>query len=56
MNRDRTNHRTTISGVVAAALCAIGQVACTHADSAPRPLTPIRVAQVQTVATGSETL
>ena len=55
MNRDRTNHRTTISGVVAAALCAIGQVACTHADSAPRPLTPIRVAQVQTVATGSET-
>ena len=41
--------------VVFAALCAISQTGCTHAESEPRALTPVRTAEVQTISTGSET-
>lgn len=44
-----------ILGFSVAALCAISQVGCTHAESEPRALTPVRLAQVQTISTGSET-
>ena len=37
-----------------AGLCAISQIGCSHANSEPRPLTPVRTAAVQTISTGSE--
>jgi RND family efflux transporter MFP subunit len=36
-------------------LYALSQTGCTHADSEPRPMTPVRVAQIQSISTGSET-
>jgi multidrug efflux system membrane fusion protein len=44
-----------VSAVVLAALYAISQVGCTHAESEPRALTPVRTAEVQAISTGSET-
>ena len=44
-----------VAVVVFAALCAISQTGCTHAESEPRALTPVRTAEVQTISTGSET-
>jgi multidrug efflux system membrane fusion protein len=42
-------------GLSFAVFSAISQMGCTHAESEPRPLTPVRAAQVQTISTGSET-
>ncbi|PYV90629.1 MAG: efflux RND transporter periplasmic adaptor subunit [Acidobacteria bacterium] len=44
-----------ITAVVFAALCAISQTGCTHAESEPPALTPVRTAEVQTISTGSDT-
>ena len=44
-----------VSAVVLAALYANSQVGCTHAESEPRALTPVRTAEVQAISTGSET-
>lgn len=41
--------------VIVAAMFTISQSACTRAASEPRQLTPVRVAQVQNISTGSET-
>jgi RND family efflux transporter MFP subunit len=41
-------------GLLVAALCAIAQTGCSRAESEPRPLTPVRVAEVQTIATGNQ--
>ena len=42
-------------GVIFVALYTISQLGCSRAVSEPRPLTPVRVAQVQNISTGSET-
>jgi len=42
-------------GFVLVALGAVSQMGCTRAASAPKPLTPVRTAEVQTISTGSET-
>jgi RND family efflux transporter MFP subunit len=42
-------------GLIFVALYAISQSGCSRAASEPRPLTPVRVAQVQNISTGSET-
>ena len=44
-----------VLGLTFAALYAISQTGCSHAASEPRPLTPVRTAEVQTISTGSET-
>jgi multidrug efflux system membrane fusion protein len=44
-----------VSAVVLAALYVISQAGCTHAESEPRALTPVRTAEVQAISTGSET-
>jgi multidrug efflux system membrane fusion protein len=53
MIHKRTLHSATL--VIFAALYSISQSACSRAASEPRPLTPVRVAQVQNISTGSET-
>src|ERR1051326_1797439 len=40
---------------VLAGLCALAETACSPASSEPRPLTPVRTAQVKEIVTGSET-
>jgi RND family efflux transporter MFP subunit len=47
-------HRTGFQTLALAGLCAISQIGCSHANSEPRPLTPVRTAAVQTISTGSE--
>src|SRR5262245_47167217 len=47
--------RGEILGLVLAGFCAISQTGCSREASEQRPLTPVRVAQVQTISTGSET-
>src|SRR5262252_10523016 len=42
-------------GLMVAVLAAIGASGCSRAASEPRTLTPVRVAQVQNISTGSET-
>jgi multidrug efflux system membrane fusion protein len=42
-------------GLAVALLYAMSQIGCTKAESEPRALTPVRIAQVQTISTGSET-
>jgi multidrug efflux system membrane fusion protein len=42
-------------GLIVAVLAAIAATACSRAESEPRPLTPVRLAQVQSISTGSET-
>lgn len=42
-------------GLIVAVLAAIATTACSRAESEPRPLTPVRIAQVQNISTGSET-
>lgn len=44
-----------IVGLTFAAFYAISQTGCSHAASEPRPLTPVRIAEAQTISTGSET-
>ncbi|HSQ20149.1 MAG TPA: hypothetical protein VLR92_07230, partial [Blastocatellia bacterium] len=44
-----------ISVAFLAALYAFSQSGCTRAESEPGALVPVRVAQVQTISTGSET-
>jgi RND family efflux transporter MFP subunit len=48
-------HRAEILGVILAGLFAIAQVGCTHAASEQKPLTPVRITEVRTISTGSET-
>ena len=50
--------KTYFAGVPALALAVFGaiiQSGCTHAASEQKPLTPVRVATVETISTGSET-
>ena len=47
--------QTEIFGLVLAALYLITQTGCSQAASEPRPLTPVRVAEVQAISTGAET-
>jgi RND family efflux transporter MFP subunit len=42
-------------GLIVAVPAAIAMSACSRAESEPRPLTPVRIAQVQNISTGSET-
>ena len=44
-----------ILGIAVAGFGVISQAGCSHAASEPRPLAPVRTAQVQTISTGSET-
>jgi len=53
MIHKRKLHSATL--VIFTALYSISQSGCSRAASEPRPLTPVRVAQVQNIATGSET-
>src|SRR5215470_258346 len=55
MMRTRKIRLANILGLTLTVIYAISQSACSHADSEPRPLTPVRVAEVQTISTGSET-
>jgi RND family efflux transporter MFP subunit len=48
-------HRTEILGLVLAGFCVLAESSCSRASSEPRPLTPVRIAVVQTITTGSET-
>jgi RND family efflux transporter MFP subunit len=43
-----------IVGLVVAVFYGITQAGCSHAASEPRSLTPVRIAEVQTISTGSE--
>ena len=53
MIHKRKLHSATL--VIFTALYSISQSGCSRAASEPRPLAPVRVAQVQNIATGSET-
>jgi len=55
MMQSSSTSRVAALGLASAILTIVTQVACGHAESATRPLTPVRVAQVQTISTGSET-
>lgn len=55
MIRTRKMHCAEILGFAVVGLYAISQAGCSHAASEPRPLTPVRTAQVETISTGSET-
>ena len=44
-----------IAALILAALGAVSQTGCTRAESEPRALTPVRIAPVQNISTGSET-
>jgi RND family efflux transporter MFP subunit len=55
MTRTKNNHHAELSILALAGFCAITQGGCSRAASEPRPLTPVRIAQVQTISTGSET-
>ena len=55
MIRVKRIRRAEIQGLALAGLYAISQFGCGRASSAPRPLTPVRISQVQTISTGSET-
>lgn len=48
-------HDAQILGLALAALFTFSQAGCTRAESEPRALTPVRIAQVETISTGSET-
>jgi RND family efflux transporter MFP subunit len=48
-------HLTSILGCALISACAISETACTHAESEQRPFTPVRIAEVQTITTGTET-
>ncbi|HKR83879.1 MAG TPA: efflux RND transporter periplasmic adaptor subunit [Terriglobales bacterium] len=41
--------------LASAAFYLAAQTGCSHAASEPRPLTPVRIAEIQTISTGSET-
>src|SRR5690349_5344272 len=55
MMQSSSTSRVAALGLASAILTIVTQVACGHAESAVRPLTPVRVAQVETISTGSET-
>src|SRR5215475_5429071 len=55
MRSTKRIRRGEILGLVLAGFCAISQTGCSREASEQRPLTPVRVAQVQAINTGSET-
>lgn len=55
MIRLKNIYRAEIQILALAGVYAITQIGCSHAASEERPLTPVRIAQVQTMSTGSET-
>jgi RND family efflux transporter MFP subunit len=55
MIRTSKIHSAELLGLALAALYVFSQTGCTHAESEPRALTPVRIAQVETISTGSET-
>jgi multidrug efflux system membrane fusion protein len=55
MVRTQKVSMSNVSAIVIAVLYAISQAGCTHAESEPRALTPVRTAEVQTISTGSQT-
>ena len=48
-------NRSEILGLIAIALGALSQIGCSKAESEQKALTPVRIAEVQTISTGSET-
>src|SRR5689334_9714984 len=54
MIRNKIN-RAEILGLAVIALSALGQIGCGKAESEQKALTPVRIAEVQTISTGSET-
>jgi RND family efflux transporter MFP subunit len=55
MTTIRRIHRAEILALSVATLCVFVQSGCSRASSEPRPLTPVRIAEVRTISTGSET-
>jgi RND family efflux transporter MFP subunit len=55
MMQSTNTYRVAALGLASAMLTIVSQVACSHAESAERTLTPVRIAQVQTISTGSQT-
>jgi multidrug efflux system membrane fusion protein len=55
MNIAKAIDRAGIQILALVIICAITEIGCTHAESEERPLTPVRIAQVQAISTGSET-
>jgi RND family efflux transporter MFP subunit len=55
MIRIKGMYKAEIHTILLTGLYAISQVGCTKAASENKPATPVRTAQVQTIATGSET-
>src|SRR5215471_17760248 len=55
MIRKNKHNSATLALIVGAFLYAISQSGCSRAESEQRPLTPVRVAEVQNISTGSET-
>jgi len=51
----RTTNFVKVIALAATAFYSATQIGCSHASSEPRPLTPVRIAEVQTITTGSET-
>jgi len=47
--------RAEVVGLIVAVLSVISQVGCGHAESEAKPLTPVRMAEVQNISTGAET-
>src|SRR5215475_2284366 len=54
MIRNKINH-AQILGLVVIGLGALSQIGCSKAESEQKALTPVRIAEVQTISTGSET-
>ena len=55
MNHIRKINRAKILALFLTGLYGISQAGCGHAASEEKPLTPVRIAQVQTISAGSET-
>jgi RND family efflux transporter MFP subunit len=55
MSSNNRIRRAELHAFILIGLYAISQVGCTHAASEQRPLTLVRISQVQTISTGSET-
>ena len=51
----RKINRTEILSLVVIGLALLGQIGCSKAESEQKALTPVRIAEVQTISTGSET-
>jgi RND family efflux transporter MFP subunit len=54
MTRTVKVRSTEVFGLAIATVCMISHSACTRAESEPRALTPVRIAHVETISTGSE--